>query len=120
MDMDLLRRVAGAGLENLDPAAARSLGIWLTDWCEQGGDGRYCILGDALQSLDDWREQHEEAGGVPTYLLAEIDSELVKWLPEIMRAKDPASGAALATVLKREIMVRLLPTNLFAEIDGGV
>ena len=109
MDLQTLRSLpdgllAGSG-------ALTSVAIWCRDWCAATGDGRYCILGEALGALDEWWSEHNERGGVPTALLAELQAVLASRLADVLDAPLPADGASLAALLRDEVCALLLPAS---------
>lgn len=108
MDSSTLRRLANEGLAAAPGDELTDLAIWCRDYCEASGDGRYCSLGETLRSLDDWRQQHDERGGVPAGLLRDIERVIKAWLLAILDAEDPAEGSQLARTLRQEVQSLLL------------
>lgn len=108
MDSYALRRLASEGLEAAQGDDLTGLALWCRDYCEASGDARYCSVGDALRSLDEWRQEHDERGGVPYALLNEIDRIIKAWLPDILDLDDPADASQLARTLRQEVQSLLL------------
>jgi hypothetical protein len=67
------------------------------------GDARYTTLADLFGSLQEWWSDHDEMGGIPSPLAAEIDSLIVSRLPEVLRAASAAEGYAMAAGLASEV-----------------
>jgi hypothetical protein len=80
---------------------------WCDEYARSSGDARYSIVGKALDSIDRWRKEHEEAGGVPRVLIQEIELALQVALPAIVTESD-ADSAALAAQTFREQIERQL------------
>ena len=108
MDSSALERLAAEGLSATPGNELTDLAVWCRDYCEASGDGRYCSVGDTLRSLDDWRVEHDERGGVPSALLTQIDRVIKSWLPDILALEDPADATQLARTLREEVQSLLL------------
>lgn len=108
MDSSSLRKLATDGFAAAPGDEFTDLAVWCRDYCEASGDGRYCSLAETLKSLDDWRREHDERGGVPNALLNEIEHAIKTWLPDILDAEDAADGSQLARTLRQEVQSMLL------------
>lgn len=103
MNRESLRRLADSGLAALPPDGLVDLAAWCRDWCEATGDGRYGIVGETLDVLSRWFEEHDKYGGVPTELVGELDALLERELPSILDAEDPSSAAILSRGLREAV-----------------
>jgi len=50
------------------------------------GDARYYTIGESLRSIDTWRREHDEAGGVPSVRLRELELTVKAEIPPILDA----------------------------------
>ena len=108
MDSSTLRRLAVEGIAATPGDDLTVLALWCRDFCEASGDARYCSVADTLTALDQWRQQHDESGGVPTGLLRDIDQVIQAWLPDVLDADVPADASQLARTLRQEVQSLLL------------
>jgi hypothetical protein len=109
VDSSTLRRVAREGLASVNAQQLTDLALWCRDYAEASGDARYASIGAALKSLDDWRTEYDEAGGIPADLIAAADRLVTTRLPAILDAEDPADASALARTFREETEALLLP-----------
>lgn len=103
-----LERLARGGLQAVPGDRLADLAVWCRDRGELTGDARFSSLGDTLRSIDAWRQEHEEMGGVPAAVLDEIDREVRNLLPAIIELESPADAASLARVLRERVQGQLL------------
>jgi hypothetical protein len=89
-------------LTGLSPTDAAKLASELRRTCLETGDARFCILRELVDRVAEWRTEHEEAGGVPGELLAEIDAALEAAVPAIL----DEGLSARASILAHELVER--------------
>ncbi len=77
MDYSTLSRLGAEGLAAVPQDQLTTLDDSCQDWAEATGDARYCFIAKVLSAVDSWREEHDEAGGVPEDLLAEDGGVIV-------------------------------------------
>jgi hypothetical protein len=106
-----LDMLLGQGLVELSPEQMAALLAECKRRCEQEGDARYCILHDTLARVDAWRDEHDEAGGVPAALLADIGGRIAAKLPTVISEPIPAVAAQFATALRDEVYTQLLSSS---------
>jgi hypothetical protein len=109
MDRATLNRLAQSGFETVTGDELSTLAPWCRDWCEATGDGRYCIISDALASIDTWWSDHNDS--VPAKLLEEISAVLRRDLPAVLSEDDLSSASMLAATMRRSIAQHLLPVS---------
>ena len=116
MDSSRLRSLAAEGFEVVPGDLLTTLAAWCREWCVATGDARFCIIGDTLAALDEWRREHDEAGGVPTRLLDDIESHLTRNLAMSISAERPVDGAYWADTMRREVLPLLLPPSQWPDL----
>lgn len=112
MDYSTLSRLGAEGLAAVPGDQLTTLADWCEDWAEATGDARYCFIARALGAVAGWREEHDEAGGVPAEFLSEIDSLVRAELPAALAAETPSHGAHLAADLCRQVLPIVHPPVL--------
>ncbi|MBK9180756.1 MAG: hypothetical protein IPM45_14550 [Acidimicrobiales bacterium] len=107
MSSSELERLARGGLQAVPGDRLADLAVWCRDRGELTGDARFSSWRHA-RSIDAWRQEHEEMGGVPAAVLDEIDREVRNLLPAIIELESPADAASLARVLRERVQGQLL------------
>jgi hypothetical protein len=107
MTFPLLEALAADGFKAVRPEELGDLAAACREYCENTGDGRYCILADVLSAMDDWWSEHNESGGVPQYIVHDLEGVLGSHLLPVLRSDNLAEAAMLATMLRREIEPKL-------------
>lgn len=101
MDSFALRRLAEQGFSG--DTQLTDLAVWCIDFCEASGDARYCSVGQALRSLDEWWSRYDESGGVPAEFLRRIEEVVKGRLPDILDTESAADAAPLARLFRQEV-----------------
>ena len=108
MDLETLQRLAREGFNGVPGDRLTDLWLWCRDFCEASGDGRYCAISETIRSVDEWRMEHDERGGVPTALLDEIERLLTSLLPAAIGAELASDGAMLARSMREQVQALLI------------
>ncbi len=92
---DELRRLQLKGADGLPDLIA-----WCWDRSDNTGDARFCGLARTFQAVwDRW----DVKGGLPTSVVSEMNRILRAHMADVLDAKDPADGSALARWMRQEI-----------------
>lgn len=108
MDQTTLRRLADAGIAELPPTLLPDLIQYCWDRCEIDGDARYCVIARTLEPIDRVFEERDEAGGVPTHWLEQLDAEIVRRLPAVLDEPEVEAASLVARSMRDEIYRLLL------------
>jgi hypothetical protein len=108
MTLSRLEALADYGFGAVRPEELGGLAIECRENCENTGDGRYCILADLFSAVNDWWSEHDESGGVPEYIVRDLENVLRMHLLPVVRSDNPAEAAMLATMLRREVDSKLI------------
>jgi hypothetical protein len=108
MVVSRLESLALEGFRAVPDEDLRQLAEACQQECEDTGNARYCVIAEMLRSIYDWWKGHSEFGGVPTYIVQDLEDTLRLHLPPILRSDSPAEAALLASMLRSEIMTKLV------------
>jgi hypothetical protein len=108
MDLETLRGFSTEVFGAVPGDQLTDLHVWCRDYGEATGDARFLSVGDTIRSIDDWWNENEERGGVPTQLLEQIATVIRTLLPSILDLKDPADAAPLARALREAVQELLV------------
>lgn len=100
--LERIRRLAVDGFDNLGQLGEDS---W--DYGEATGDARYCSIGRMLLLIHEWWIEHDECGGVPKAVVAELEQLLGPRLVAILDAPEAGVASRLARSLREEVEARL-------------
>ena len=102
-----LRQLASGGFDAVPPTDVANLALWCRDYCDETSDARFCSIGDALQSFDDWWREHEKLGGIPSEVLDELDAFITQRLTTVLDTDDLDHGARLARDFRDQLRWKL-------------
>ncbi len=108
MNEDSLARLGDQGFEAIPANRLADVAAWCAHWCEETGDGRYCVLAGTLDYIADWwLDNDEHHNGVPRELVLRIERVLQAGIPVVIRAEDPGAGVQSARRMHEDV-VRLI------------
>lgn len=102
-DRSSLEVLAADGLRGLPVSEFAAVVEECVTSTRASGDARYPALADLFESLHEWWSDHDERGGIPSPVAADIDSLIVNRLPGVLSAASAAEGYAIAADLAREV-----------------
>lgn len=111
MDLYELTKLASGGFAAVPASKLADLSMWCRDWCDETGDGRYCILSQTFEAIAVWWGEHDAYGGIPQPLAARLDQALQGALPGLLAEPDLTVAAHLASTLREQLLGLLLPVE---------